>query len=287
MLDQYQIQLTRHLEHEQYEEAKELLRFLLQCQGDERQHAVEWGNLLSWLDQAFPSSDEADELEQQEDLEEQFRRAALSDYGSISSIEAVSKVMGTLQGSTSFEQQNLALERAAYLNSPELDEQLKAWIQEKAIAPPLQFKALQCLKKRGCSGTVQLTRMNEAVELQIEDTPLSMNDFPESVNAILDKAVSALELVDVTLPILVTELWFECLQCLYGTRSYGWMLNKEVHIEECFAAGLHHTIQLIVNGYAADDEIREIYGITDDFRFRYEQASRVIREVALYLQESG
>lgn len=287
MLDQYQIQLTRMLEHEQYEEAKQLLRFLLQCQGDERQHAVEWGNLLSWLEQAFPSRDEADELDQDEDLEEQFRRAALSDYGSVSNEEAIQKVMAVLEGHTPIEQQLLALERAVFVQSSQLDQWLITWLQQEPKAPALQFKALQCLKKKGCTGTVQLTRMNEQVELDIEDTPLAMNDFPESVNAILDKAITALESVDVTLPILVTELWFECLQCLYGTRSYGWMLNEETYIEDCFAAGLHHTIQLIVYGQAEDEEIRDIYGITDEYRFCYEQASRVIREVALYIQEQG
>lgn len=287
MLDQYQIQLTRMLEHEQYEEAKELLRFLLQCQGEERQHAVEWGNLLSWLEQAFPSRDEADDLEQQEDLEEQFRRAALSDYGSINSEEASHKIMAILEGDTPVQQQLLALERAIYVQAPQLDEHLIEWLQQSPKPPALQFKALQCLKKRGATGLIKMIRMNEEVELLIEDTPVDMNDFPHSVNAILEKAISMLESVDVTLPILVTELWHECLQCLYGTRSYGWIIHEEEYIEDCFAAGLHHTLQLIVYGQAVDEEIREMYGITNEYRLRYEQASRAIREVALYLQESS
>ncbi|URN92869.1 MAG: hypothetical protein NAG76_13565 [Candidatus Pristimantibacillus lignocellulolyticus] len=285
MLDQYQIELTKLLEREQFEEAKDLLRFLLRCQGDERQHAIEWEHLLNWLEESFPTVDEADGLEH-EDLEEQFRRAALSDYGSTNSTEAASKLMDTLKSSLPMDQQMLALERATYLDAPELDEQLINWLQEATLSSAVQFKALQCLKKRGCSGTVQLTRMDETVNLLIEETPLSMNEFPDSVNAILEKAVSALEQVDVTMPILVTELWLECLQCIYGTRSYGWMLNEEEYIEDCFAAGLHHTMQLIVYGYAVDDDIRETYGITNEYRFRYEQASRVIREVALYLQDS-
>lgn len=287
MLDQYQVQLTQFLEKEQYEEAKDLLRFLLQCQGDERQHAMEWGNLLNWLEQAFPSTDYVDELDQAEDLEQQFRKAALGDYGSINSIQASEKIMSQLEGSGPIDQQMLALERAEFIESDHLDEQLIEWLESHSLHPALQFKALQTLKKRGATGTVTLSRLGEVVELDIEETPLSMNEFPESVNAILDKAVMALEAIDVTMPILVTELWIECLQCLYGTRSYGWMLHEEQYIEDCFAAGLHTTIQLIVYGQAVEDDIREIYGITDEYRFRYEQASRIVRDITLYLQELG
>lgn len=287
MLDQYQLQLTQFLEKEMYEEAKELLRFLLQCQGDERQYALEWGNLLSWLEQAFPNGDAADELDGNDELEQQFRRAALGDYGSISSEEASAKIISLLKDASSTDQHMLALERAEFIESDQLDEQLIEWLATEELHPALQFKALQTLKKRGATGTIELDRLGERVMLEIEATPLTLNEFPPSVNAILEKAISALESVDVTMPILVTELWMECLQCLYGTRSYGWMLDEDQYIEDCFAAGLHTTIQLIVYGRAIEDDIREIYGITDEYRFRYEQASRIIRDVALYLQELG
>ncbi|MFC6331613.1 hypothetical protein ACFP56_03185 [Paenibacillus septentrionalis] len=287
MLDQYQVQLTQCLEREQYEEAKDLLRFLLQCQGDERQHAMEWGNLLTWLEQAFPSSDAVDELDQAEDMEKQFRRAALGDYGSVSSTQATEKIMKQLQSAVAIDQQMLALERAEFIESEDLNQRLMEWLEGQQLHPALQFKALQTLKKRGVSGVVTMTRLGEVVQLEIEATPLSLNEFPDSVNAILDKAVMALEAVDVTMPILVTELWMECLHCLYGTRSYGWLLHEEHYIEDCFAAGLHTTIQLIVYGQAVEDDIREIYGITDEYRFRYEQASRIIRDITLYLQELG
>lgn len=285
MLDRYQLQLTQFLEKEMYEEAKELLKFLLLCQGDERQYAVEWGNLLSWLEQAFPSGDAVDELDDAEDLEQQFRRAALGDYGSIDPGEASAKVISMLKDAVSIDQHMLALERAEFIDSAQLNEQLIQWLTTERLHPALQYKALQTLKKRGATGTIELNRLGEQVELDIEATPLALQDFPPAVNAILDKAVLALESIDVTMPILVTELWMECLQCLYGTRSYGWMLNEDQYIEDCFAAGLHTTIQLIVYGRAVEDDIREIYGITDEYRFRYEQASRIIRDVALYLQE--
>ena len=63
------------------------------------------------------------------------------------------------------------------------------------------------------------------------------------------------------------------------------MLNEDDYIEDCFAAGLHTTIELIVYGQVNEDDIRELYGITEQYRFRYEQASRIIRDVTLYLQE--
>src|SRR5690606_32851687 len=130
LLDKYQLQVTVFLEKEMYDEAMVLLRILLQCQVDERQIALEWGYLLSWLEQVFPSHDAADEdeLDDSGNLEHQFRRAVLGDYGSIEPREAAVKVMNMLRDATSTDQHFLALERAEFIDSDELDEQLVQWL---------------------------------------------------------------------------------------------------------------------------------------------------------------
>ncbi|BBH19187.1 hypothetical protein Back11_05320 [Paenibacillus baekrokdamisoli] len=289
MLDQYQNQLTRMLEAEQYGEAKELLRFLLQCQGEEKRHYDEWGNLLTWLEVAFPfdeaenSGEGSHELEDEE-MEASFRREALvpEQYDET----YVQQVLYIIQHHPVADQQILALERATHLKYPGVDETIVSWLTTNELHPALQFKALQCLRRRGLTGPLQLERLGELVELDIEQTPLAMDDFPQVVARVVERVELVTEVIDVTMPHFAKELWKDCLQCLYGTSAYDRMLKDDDETVDCFAAALHQVLELSLYGRVNDDDVRDTYGITDTLRFRYEQACRSLRQVAL-LRENG
>ncbi|MGM0880017.1 MAG: hypothetical protein ACQEXQ_03140 [Bacillota bacterium] len=291
MLDHYQVQLTRMLEAEQYGEAKELLRFLLQCQGEDERHYEEWDSLLTWLDMAFPedgsSMDDTgfimanlDKDENEASMREQILNPPDQDEA------YVNQVLYIMQHHPMIDQQMLALERAAYIQAADINDTIIKWLLTQQVHPVVQFKALQCLRKRGASGTVTIERLGEIVELEMDATPLSMDDFPEPVNRILDRTEQVAEVDDPTLPHFARELWKESLQFLYGTAAYHWMLREDEDTVDCFAAALHLTLLLTVYGSANDDDIRDTYGISEGLRFRYEQACRALRQVAL-LQQSG
>lgn len=291
MLDQYQIQLTRMLEGEQYGEAKELLRFLLQCQGEDKHHYEEWESLLTWLDMAFPgegSSEEGtglviakrDEEEDESTLREQLLNPPEQDEAYIN------QVLYIMQNHPMIDQQILALERASYIQSADINATIINWLVTQQVHPVVQFKALQCLRKRGATGSITLERLSETVELELEITPLSMDDFPPAVNRVLERTEQVVEVDDPTLPHFSRELWKESLQFLYGTVAYHWILREDEGTVDCFAAALHLTLLLTVYGSANDDDIRDTYGITEGLRFRYEQACRALRQVAV-LQQSG
>lgn len=286
MLDQYQIQLTRMLEAEQYREAKELLQFLLQCQGQEKRHYEEWDSLLGWLEMAFPDGEGAhgeavDESDDEEAIREQLLKPPNQDEAYIS------QVMYIMQHHPMMDQQILALERAAYIDDDRVTGMILEWLEQEPVHPIVQFKALQCLRKRGATGVVTLNRLDERVALDIEQTPLTMEDFPEPIGRIQERTESVAEVDDPTLPHFARELWKESLQYLYGTSAYRWMLDDSEETVDCFAAALHLTLHLTVYGSANDDDIRDTYGITDSMRFRYEQACRTLRSVAMLLQTGG
>ncbi|MGO4108007.1 hypothetical protein [Paenibacillus sp. YAF4_2] len=290
MLDHYQIQLTRMLESEQYGEAKNLLRFLLQCRGEDERHYEEWRSLLTWLDMAFPGSDsegavlpggQDDEGVSEESFREQLLNPPEQDEAYIK------QVLYIMEHHPMIDQQILALERAAYIHSPEIDQVMVEWLTSgKAIHPVVQFKALQCLRKREISGQLSLDRMGERVELDIESTPLALDDFPRPVIRILERVEAVTEADDPTLPHFAKELWKESLQFLYGTTSYQWMLREDEETVDSYAAALHLTLLLTVYGSANDDDVREAYGITEPLRFRYEQACRTLRQVAAMQQST-
>ncbi|MBD2870486.1 hypothetical protein IDH41_18045 [Paenibacillus sp. IB182493] len=289
MLDHYQIQLTRMLEAEQYGEAKELLRFLLQCQGEDERHYEEWDSLLTWLEMAFPDSGagglgtgsgDGREEEDEDSLREQLLNPSEQDEAYIN------QVLYIMQHHPMIDQQLLALERAAYIQSPDVNESIKHWLLTSQVHPVVQFKALQCLRKRGFSGTLTMDRLGETVRLEVDATPLSMDDFPQPVIGILERTEQVAEIEDPTLPHFARELWKESLQFLYGTAAYQWMLREDGDTIDIFAAALHLTLLLTVYGSASDDDIRDTYGITEGLRFRYEQACRALRQVA-FLQQPG
>ncbi|WP_248565370.1 hypothetical protein [Paenibacillus sp. L3-i20] len=285
MLDQYQIQLTRMLEAEQYKEAKELLRFLLQCQGQEKKNYEEWESLLNWLVMAFPDWDESSqegivqsEPEDEAALREQLLNPQIQDEAYIN------QVLYIMQNHPMIDQQMLALERVVYIEAANVNSIIMDWLKRDDIHPMVQFKALQCLRKRGLTGLISIVRLEEKVELEIESTPLSMEEFPEPIGRILERTEAVAEIDDPTLPHFASELWKESLQYLYGTSAYQWMLRDNDETVDCFAAALHLTLNLTVYGSANDDDIRDTYGITDTMRFRYEQACRSLRSVAMLLQ---
>lgn len=285
MLDEYQQQLTLFLEQERYDEAKGLLRFLLSCTGDERQHAIEWGHLLNWLEQSFPSNETEFVEEDDKQLEAEFRRAALSDYGSTQNVESSEKLMHSLQEETDAERLFLALERAVYITEPKLNEQIIEWLEQTELHPVVQFRTLCTLKKRGATGVVGVKRFNEQIQFKIEDTPLQMNEFPKNVNDVLYKVINIVEDEDVTLLDFSISLWQELLPLLYGTHQYRQLVDGPTDLVNCFAASLHHTLIVMVYSEVREEEIRDIYGITDELRFRYEQISRLIRDLAIIIQE--
>src|SRR5690606_16751759 len=178
------------------------------------------------------------------------------------------------------EQQLLALERAVYLEGAEVDRVILDWIAREALHPSLQFRALQTLRRRGCSGRLALERAGETAELEIERTPLSMEEFPQAALDILERVERVTEVSDPTLPHFAREMWKECLQFMYGTSDYAMMAAAGDEMIDCWAAALHHALNLAAYGRADDEESRDTYGIPESLRFRYEHACKAVRRAA-------
>jgi len=285
MLDHYQIQLTRMLEAEQFGEARRLLKFLLQVRGEDESSYEEWRSLLGWIEMAFPeSADDGGRADEVEDDESAIRSRVL---GGEQDEAYVQQVLYIMRNHPMVEQQLLALERSVHLEHPSVEPAIREWLSDSRLHPAVQFKALQCLRRRSAKGAVSLRRMGEAVELEIEETPLALDDFPQPVIDILERVENVAEVSDPTLPHFAREMWKECLQFLYGTAAYRWMLEGGEETIDCWAAALHLNLMLAAYGTSEDDEIREAYGIPESLRFRYEQACKTLRHIVEIEQNPG
>ncbi len=271
------------LESERYGEAMELLRFLLQCQGQEERHVDEWQALLEWLETAFPQYIEGEDNEQaymdkEVDLDEdqltrirvQAKLAEDADYAK--------KLLHKVMHEPLSEQTMLALEQLSYLNGEDIDRSLTEWLQNREMHPLLQYRVLQTLHKRGMQGCVIFKRGQEQVEVEIEHVPLKDSDFPLCIQDIADRVAQHTEVQEPTLYYFAQELWIQFIKVAYGTNVYQSLLIEDDLVLDIWAAALHQIVSESLTGSRNEEETRAMYGITEHIRFQFEQAYRTLKQ---------
>ncbi|WP_411836506.1 hypothetical protein [Paenibacillus taichungensis] len=281
-LDYYQIQLTVMLENERYGEAMDLLRFLLQCQGQEERHYDEWRALLEWLEAAFPHYGEDLPEVREEREEEEISEEDMARQHARSKLEQddgyADKLLRTVMEEPLSEQAMLALEQLAYLDRPEIDDSLTGWLKDKTLHPLLQFRVLQTLRRRGVQGIIAFTRGEEPVEVEIDTVPLRPEDFPIQIVQILERVADQTEVHEPTLFYFAQELWIQYVMAVYGTRDYLSMLEENDSMTDIWAAALHMTVADSLGGSHDEEDTRSMYAVTGAMRFRLEQAYRSMKQ---------
>ncbi|ASA26478.1 hypothetical protein B9T62_25425 [Paenibacillus donghaensis] len=281
-LDYYQIQLTVMLESERYGEAMELLRFLLQCQGQEQRNYDEWQSLLEWLETAFPYVSRNGDAEgaaprEDEDLREEDMARILAKSKQEEDAQYPYKLLQRIQTEPLSEATILALEQLAYLEGADIDEALATWLQEAQVHPLLQFRALQTLRRRGMQGTLQLNRGSQPAEIEIESVPLKSEEFPVQVSQVLERVAEQAEVHEPTLYYFAQELWGQFIMSIYGSAEYRELLDGEYALLDIWAGALHQMVSESLNGTRLEEETRGMYGITGGMRFQFEAAYRSLK----------
>jgi hypothetical protein len=285
----YERELTRYLEAERYEEAVKLLRFLQNCRGVAADKAEEWSALLKWLQTMFPeiallppneagiAETDAEADAGESDSEEHYVRqyvAARSggnrSYGR--------QLVELLQTTSSPERQLMALEQLVYADNPELDGLIADWLAASETHPMVQFKALQTLKKRGCKGAVRFPKLGVMVEVDVEETPVSLDEYPEPIRDIIARVEEISEVSQPDFPFFARQTWLEFLAYAYGTPVYREVAaaDREGAVD-AWAAGLHRLLLELIFGEADMAELAELYGITGSLRPAWEAAYAALK----------
>jgi hypothetical protein len=275
-VEYYQVQLTRMLESEKYMEAIDLLEFLLECQADDERVRKEWEALLEWLKLQFVN-DQGNDFESGPSKENEFLEQVIHDRLNSNS-EYKNKLLDMLFQSSSFEKQLIALEQLGYVTDPDVTDVLKSWLEKQDdLHPMLQFKALQVLKQQGAKGHIHMYRNGERRELTIEDTPLSLNEFPPHIIQVLDLVKEQSEIVLPNLSYFAEQTWQEFLTYIYGTEPYEILVgHARDHIHVC-AAALHYVSVEVMTGPTEPGPILSQYGVVDDQVFMWEKFVHMLK----------
>lgn len=276
-VDYYQQQLTRLLEEERFAEAAELLAFLLECRTDDAIALAEWRHLHDCLVNTFglpdlsgagrdltPEGPEHEEASSEHDLRRRRLAAKTSDPA------YVEKLLRTLRRETDPEKNLLAVEQLVMADHPGVDAALVSWLEGAKLHPLLQFKVLQALRRRDASGSVVLRRGGETVELLIDATPLSMDDFPEPARSVPGLVRRALSPTDPGMADFAANVWHDFLACVYGTKLYGTLAAMSGREAAVWAAGLHEFLILSLTGEDPREPVLSFYKLeeTDAGRVR-------------------
>nr|WP_229753621.1 hypothetical protein [Paenibacillus segetis] len=267
------------LETERYGEAIELLQFLLHCQGQDPKHYEEWQALLEWLMSAFPKSLHTDEQElaEEEEGEEQLARRHV-EAKIAEDKNYPKKLLQAVMERPMSEKSFLALEQLAFVDLSEIDDALHIWLNRSDLHPLLQYRVLQILNRRGSQGLIKFQRGGEEVEIELDQVPLKPTDFPSQIQDVLERIEQHTGIHNPTLFYFAQELWYQFIMGVYGTMNYRSMLSEEDSILDVWAAALHTIVAETLQDDQSDEEIRNLYGITDSLRLRYEQAYRSMKQ---------
>lgn len=273
-VEYYQVQLTRLLESEQYFEAIELLKFLLQCQDDDSQTYEEWKVLLEWLQTQFSTlsgEDEEDNESEHEILGRQIKSKSSEDP------QYTKKLLDMLLQETSPDKKFLALDQLVFIEHAQINDTLKRWVETVDLHPLVQFKVLQTLKLREVSGEVHMQRCGEEVKVLIEQTPLTYEEYPEPICKVMDCVQKVSEINHPALSYFAEQTWKTFLSYTYGTTMYFQILNQEDSNVDVWAAALHCISIETMLGPSEVKETLELYEISPELTFKWEKAFRFIK----------
>jgi hypothetical protein len=283
-IDFYQIEITRMLETERYEEAIDLLRFLGKCDSGDSRTNEEWGALLAWLESMRSNDAQAEAVEDEEETEADLFRQHLR-MKTEKDPNYIPQLMEMLQPDIAAGKQLLALDQLTYLEETSnatypINETLIQWLETATISPWVQFKALQALKIRRFHGNVSILKEGSKLVIDIGLVPLGLNEYPSIFIMILNKLQQVAEITEPSLSYFAEEIWEQFLAYIYGTTSYEHMQQGDGASIAVWAAALHSLIGELMTGQINEADIQKLYGVTEESKLQMKQAFHTLHSFA-------
>lgn len=285
----YQMELTRLLETEQYAEAFELLKFLLQFEGEGEDIRSEWQALHDWLQMVFPELNAQnallnhDNIHNEDERQESFTDEIETETELLQAQLAmkqqmdatyVSKLLDILKQSTVSERTWLVLEQLANVTDKQLDDELLTLLETESLHSLVQFGLLQTLKRRGVKGKAAFWKLGEHIVVEIEDTPMDYESFPEALRLPVVRVEEVSGISEPSLAYFAQEVWLQFLRAVYGSTLYHQLQGNDSSNRNVWAAALHRVLAGFLHLGENDVDVKRMYAVDSEQRIVYEQALR-------------
>jgi hypothetical protein len=283
-IDFYQIEITRMLETEQYEEAIVLLRFLGNCDSGDPSINKEWLALLAWLESMGSNDAQADVLEELEETEMDLFRQHLR-MKTEQDPHYITQLIEMLQPNVAASKQILALNQLAYMEEVSnakynITEALVEWLESDTLSPWVQFKALQVLKIRRYQGEILISKEGTQLKLDINQVPLEFEQYPEKIRLVLNKLQQVAEIDEPSLSYLAEEIWEQFLAYIYGTPAYEQLVYGDEISIGVWACALHSLIRELMTGTINEADIQSLYDIPEESKLLGKQVFQALHNFA-------
>jgi hypothetical protein len=288
-IDYYQNELTKLLELEAYGDAVQLLEFLVACSTEDARTNEHWLMLMQWLKLEFPEAasrgNAADTMSDDKDEEELLVQNHVTSRLSQDK-DYVQRMLSDLEHG-GFEQQLLALDQLSYMQDSRIPELLLRLLRNRSLHPTVSFRMLQTLKKQGVQDRIVFHKLGEIVAVDIEITPLYIDQFPNPLLDIYERVRACAEWDDPTLSLFAKQTWGEFLIHCYGTPQYGDLLNLSDQERGIWAAALHVCVAEVIHGSDIKTVkiLQQQYGIDQTMMASWEKAVKHIK--AYFVQARG
>lgn len=276
----YEKQLASLLSQEQYDEAVQILQFLMSSSGVDRERRMEMEQLLNWLYMMFP---ELQQAEFQEQTEDELRKQVLGDKWETHAAY-VSELLRSLEQPAPAERQLITLERLAYHGGHEVIRGVRDWLTSQEMHPLLQFKGMQTLKQTGDQENIVLSRAGELLTVNLNDVPIDSSDIPLGIDHIFQKIYMVCETTEPLIGEFASQMKWDVIATSCGTSLYKEMSSiREEQLVSVWASALHALLENHIYGTMDIELVQRMYDITnyplDQWMLAYKKCSVFLVEV--------
>lgn len=273
-IDYYRQQVTSLLESEQYGETVKLLNKLIEAKMGDLHVRREWSDLLSYLHMMFPDGQPPED--EDEVTEEQLLQTHVSAKYKDND-ESIERLLHIFAQPDQLERQIVVLDQLRYLRHPKVGRVIRRWLEEEHLPASIQFKGLQLLKQIGDTGFMALSKDNDLYIVAIEDTPLSSDEWPQAILAVIERLQTGSHQSQPELANFAEQIWRDFVTYAYGTALYTALIQLDAPGQiDTWAASLHYEVAQLLQGDVNPSDIFEIYGITEDMGQLFTEATIIL-----------
>lgn len=275
-IDYYRQQVTSLLESEQYGETVKLLNKLIDAQMGDLHVRREWSDLLSYLLMMFPDGQPPEDEDEDEVTEEQLLQShVIAKYKD--NDEYIERLLHIFEQPDQLERQIAILDQLRYIRHPKVARVIRRWLEEEHLPASIQFKGLQLLKQIGGTGSMALAKDNDLYIVAIEDTPLSSEEWPQAILAVIERLQTGSHQSQPELANFAEQIWYDFVTYAYGTALYTALIQLEEPGQiDTWAASLHYEVAQLLQGDVNRPDVFEIYEITGHMVQLFTEATTIL-----------